>query len=1161
VDSPPYIELHAHSAFSFLDGASTPTELAAAAAERGYPAFALTDHDGVWGSIEFAHACKGLGVRAITGTELTVRSLFVGLSQTKGERAAPASDECLCHLTLLVEDAIGYRNLCRLLTEAHARTRDNSARTAGQPSVTLEQLEAHAAGLVCLSGCARDGMLAAAWERGDMRGAAALGRRLLAIFGRERFRIELQRPYWRRDRARNRWLAGLAERLGVPTVATGNVHSHSRRRARLQDAFVAVRLGTTLEASEPRRRGNSSSALGSPAAMAKRFAEHPEAVAETLRLAERLQFDLTRGLGYRYPGAENPGADRELAEICAARLADRYAGSTRRAEAQARLEAELGTIRKLGLSGFFLLHRDLLELAREVAREVRGPESARGVLPPGRGRGSSVSSIVCYLTGLSHIDPVENELFAGRFLNDEATAMPDIDLDFPRDIREVLIPRVHDRYGADRSALVAAFPTYRPRGAVRDLGKALALPPAEIERVAKTVGFHERGGEIERDVVAAIGAERARSHGWRVLVGLTAEAMGLPRHASQHPGGMVISTQPLLDVCPVVPAAMEGRQIVQWDKDSCADAGFLKIDLLGLGMLSAVERCVEEIGRARGERLDLSRIEFDDAETFESIRAAETTGVFQIESRAQMQMLPRTQPRTLDDLTVQVALVRPGPIQGGAVHPYIERRKRLREEPSFEIPYEHPLLEPVLRETLGTIVYQEQVIEVSMALAGFSAAEAEGLRRAMSRKRSEAAIAEHHERFLAGALGNGVPPATAERVWRQIQGFSGFGFPKAHSAAFGLLAYQSAWLRIHYAPEFLCSLLNEQPMGFYPPDALAHEAQRRGVRLAPPDANRSRVLCHVETPRRRAENATPSLVSGPSAPELRGGLVVRIGLGYVKGAREEEMQALVAERDSDGPYRDLADLASRSGASRDGLERLAWAGALDSLTPSDPRSLFVGHRATKDERADRRRALWDAGTAATARRQGEGTQMALPLETPGAPELEPLGAWGEAIADYGMTGLTLGEHPLALMRGELDPGLACSADLERIDGGAIVEVAGMVVARQRPETAKGIVFMLLEDERGTVNLIVPPPVYERHRAEVRSSPLLRAKGRLERREGTINVLVSEVAELRRTQMTEVAPAGHSFGRRSHTQRVSGSTVKHSSSKRRDIWDSQSFISR
>jgi error-prone DNA polymerase len=1060
-------------------------ELAAAAAECGYPAFGLTDHDGVWGSMEFAHACKGFGVRAITGAEVTV-----GIG-SGDNRAAE-----LAHLTLLVEDATGYRNLCRLLTAAHSHTRDNTGRTAGQPWVTLEQVEEHAAGLVCLSGCAGSGAVAGTWARGDPAGAASLARRLLGAFGRERFRVELQRPWWRHDRARNGWLAGLAERLRVPMVATGDVHSHSRRRTRIQDAFVAVRLGTTLEASEPQRRGNASSALASPAAMARRFAEHPTAVAETRELAERLAFDLTAELGYRYPGSEDPAADAKLRGVCEARLAERYGGSKRRAEAAHRLETELTTIAKLGLAGFFLLHRDLLELAREVALEVRGPASARTELPPGRGRGSSVSSIICYLTGLSHIDPVEAQLFAGRFLNDEVAAMPDIDLDFPRDIREKLIPRVHERYGAERSALVAAFPTYRPRGAVRDLGKALALPPAEIERVAKTVGFHERSGEIAKDVVAAIGAERARSHPWRVLTGLTAEIMGLPRHASQHPGGMVISTQPLLDVCPVVPAAMEGRQIVQWDKDSCGDAGFLKIDLLGLGMLSAVERCVDEIDRARGERVDLSRIPFDDAETFESIRAAETTGVFQIESRAQMQMLPRTRPRDLDDLTVQVALVRPGPIQGGAVHPYIERRKRLREDPGFAIPHEHPLLEPVLRDTLGTIVYQEQVIEVAMALAGFSSAEAEGLRRAMSRKRSEAAIEEHHDRFLAGAVGNGVPLETAERVWGQIQGFSGFGFPKAHSAAFGLLAYQSAWLRIHYAPEFLCALLNEQPMGFYPPDALAHEAQRRGVRLAPPDANRSAVECHVET-------------AGEGA---RGGLRVRIGLGYVKGVQEEEMESLVAERERGGEYEEISDLASRSGVSHAGLERLAWAGALDTL----PR--------------DRRRALWEVGIVGTGVRHGEGTQMALPLGTPGAPALQPLGEWGEAIADYGMTGMTLGEHPMALMRADLPRELLRSSDLESVEDGATVAVAGMVVARQRPETAKGIVFMLLEDERGTVNLIVPPPVYERHRAEVRASPLVRAKGRLERREGTTNVLVSEVAELHRAQLEEVAPPGHSFGR-------------------------------
>ncbi len=591
--------------------------------------------------------------------------------------------------------------------------------------------------------------------------------------------------------------------------------------------------------------------------------------------------------------------------------------------------------------------------------------------------------------------------------------------------------------------------------------------------------------------------------------------MGLPRHASQHPGGMVISTEPLIDVCPVVPAAMEGRQIVQWDKDSCADAGLLKIDLLGLGMLSAVERCIDEVARTWGRPLDLSRIPIDDPATFESIRAAETTGVFQIESRAQMQMLPRTLPQDLDDLTVQVALVRPGPIQGGAVHPYIERRKRLREDPGFEIPYEHPLLEPVLADTLGTIVFQEQVIEVAMALSGFSSAQAEGLRRAMSRKRSAEAMAEHHDRFVAGARAKGVSVAVAEKVWRQIQGFSGFGFPKAHSAAFGLLAYQSAWLRIHRAPEFLCALLNEQPMGFYPPDALVHEAQRRGVRLLGPDANRSRVPCHVEIPRRRDENRHIATGIGPSAG------VVRVGLGYVKGVGEGEMEGLVAERERGGPYCDIADIASRSGASRGALERLAWSGALDPLVKEGTSS------------GNRREALWEAGGAGTGVRCGGNVQMALPLEPPRAPGLEPLGAWGEAIADYRSTGMTLAEHPIGLMRADLGPEILRSSDLERVDAGGSVEVAGMVVARQRPETAKGIVFMLLEDERGTVNLIVPPAVYERCRAAVRAAPVVRASGKLERQEGTTNVLVTEVTELQRpvADLSAVAPSGHSFGRR------------------------------
>ncbi len=1091
----PYAELHCHSSFSFLDGASHPIELAAVAADYGYPALAITDHDGVYGAMELAQATKARGVRTIVGSELTL--------------------DDSSHITLLCEDQTGYSNLCRLITKAHEGTRERPTEPT-PPSVSLSEVERHSAGLVCLSGCARDGAVGGRVERERHSEAAAVARRLLAAFGRERFLIELQRPFARRDHRRNRRLAQLAERLGVPCVATGDVHAHARSRIPLQDAFVAVRTGTTLDESEPLRRGNSSHVLAPPDAMAERFADHPEAVQQSGRLAERLRFDLTSDLGYRYPGSEDGSADGRLAELCRHLLAERYAGRDTRARAERRLEEELAIIRSLELSGFFLLHRDLLELACEVAVEVRGRGSARSLLPPGRGRGSSVSSIVCYLTGLSHIDPVENDLFLGRFLNEELTALPDIDLDFPRDIRDVLIPRVHERYGHDRSALVAAFATYQVRSAIRDFGKALGLPPGEVERAARSADPFG-ASDVDRYLCDAIGARRAGSERWRSLVRLVGDAWGLARHVMQHPGGMVISTQPLNEICPIQPAAMTGRQMVQWDKESCADAGFLKIDLLGLGMLSAVERCVDEIARARGERIDLSRIDYGDKRVYAEIQAAETMGVFQIESRAQMQMLKRTRPENLDDLTVQVALVRPGPIQGGAVHPYIERRKALRADPSYRIPYDHPSLEPVLRDTLGAIVFQDQVIEVAMAFAGFSPGEAEGLRRAMSRARSEAAMRSYEEKFVAGAVRCGASREVAERVYAQIVGFSGFGFPKAHSAAFGLLAYQSTWLRVHYGPELLCALLNEQPMGFYPPDSLVHEAQRRGIAVLPPCVVRSGVDCQVE------------LVDECFA--------VRMGLGYVAGIREEDVRALVEERGRGGRFRSLADLAARCSAQRDALERLAWAGACDDLAEGG-----------------RRQALWLLGVAAPGVGVPEGTQLALPLETGDAPALRELSRWERLLADYGSTKVTLREHPMELMRPGLPDEILTSAGLERARSGSAVRVAGMVVARQRPATAHGVTFMLLEDEHGSINLIVPPPVYERCRLAVRAEPIVEARGKLERREGVTNVVVADVRALhrpdlplgevrhiepRRAWSTEevagdlraVLPAAHSFGRR------------------------------
>ncbi len=1118
--TPPYTELHCHSAYSFLDGVSLPAELALRAAELGYESLALTDHNSVSGSMELAQAASEHGLRAIHGAEVDV--LPDGAADTR-------------HLTLLVRDERGWRNLCRILTLAHAHTRDGAGtsrqrgaplaahagrRLPSEPSVPLQAVLDHAQGLVCLTGCASRSLLLADDNRGGARTRAGdrgvdrrsvpadrevdrrsvpadAARRLLDAFGPENLYVELQRPYARDDRARNRALSALARRLGVRCVASGDVHAHARCRAELQDAFVALRNHATLDASEPLRRGNHSHVMTTPQAMASRFADHPEAVRETLALAQRLTFDLGKDLGYRYPGAEDAAAARRLSELCGQRLHQRYgsdgedSGRGRRSkagleEARARLETELAVIDRLGLAGFFLLHHDMLELAREVAVEVRGPDSVRALLAPGRGRGSSVSSLVCYLTGLSHIDPIAGGLALGRFLHEELSGLPDIDLDFPRDIRERLIPRVHERYGSERSALVAAFPTYRERGAIRELGKVLGLPAGEIERLARG---SERGYEPAHsdhgigEVVESAGVplqERTsgsqRSQRWSWLARLVEQARGLPRHLSQHPGGMIISTRPLIDCCPIVPAAMEGRQMVQWDKDSCADAGFLKIDLLGLGMLSAVERCVEEVARTRGERIDLSRIPFDDPDTYRAIRAADTVGVFQIESRAQMQSLLRTRPANLQDITIQVAIVRPGPIQGGAVNPYIERRQRLRADPSYEIPYEHPSLEPVLRETLGTIIFQDQVMQVAEAFAGFSPGEADGLRRAMSRKRSRELLAGQRERFIAGARDHvGAGEETAARVWSMVEGFAGFGFPKAHSAAFGLLAYQSTWLRVHYGTEFLCALMNEQPMGFYAPDSLVHEAQQRGIEILGLDVNASEVLCVVQ------------------------GDAVRLGLAYVKGMGEGEALALVAERSRGGPYRSLDDLVERAGVRSGTLEQLAWSGACDGLQDG------AGNQSPTH--AARREALWRVGLAAPAETTSDGasTQLALPLAHSPAPALRPLGRWQRLIADYSTSGVTVGDHAIAILRERLvvpsSAGrvvLATSAQLARLPTGSDVAVAGLVIARQRPGTAGGTMFLLFEDEFGTVNLIVSRAVYERRRLLARAEPLLLARGRLER---------------------------------------------------------------
>jgi error-prone DNA polymerase len=1071
-----YVELHAHSAYSFLDGASLPEELVVRAAELGYEALALTDHDGVYGSLEFAHAAKAFGVRPITGAEVTL---------------AGGS-----HVTLLVESPRGYSNLCRLLTAAHKETRPGTrsrdmARDLVPPALEQSLLEELHDGLVCLSGCARDGLAVR-----DPNAAAQLAR----VFGRDRFFVELQRPYERGDVRRNAALRDLAETLGVETVVTGDPHAHARSRVGLQDALVAIRNRTSLDGCERERRGNHESVLLSPAEMVERFPDDRRAVARSGELAQRLEFDLTEELGYRYPdfSDEDEPAIAQLRSLCDRLFKERYASRNgHKRLARQRLDEELALIERIGLAGFFLLHWEVLELAREVAVEVRGKSVARQVLPPGRGRGSSVGSIVCYLTGLSHVDPVAADLSLGRFLNDELSSVPDIDLDFPRDIREKLIVRVTEKYGREHAALVATFATYRSRGAIRDVGKALGLPFADLERLARiTDGWN---ATRVRDELASLpdAESKLRSPRWRAFAELCTELAGLPRHISQHPGGMVISSRPLIELVPVQPCAMAGRQMVQWDKDSCSDAGFLKIDLLGLGMLSAVEDCVEQVARVHGETIDLSRIPLQDPDVYAEIQNADTVGTFQIESRAQMQTLLRTRPENLDDLTIQVAIMRPGPIQSKSVHPFIDRRRALREDPAYVPPVEHPLLEEPLRETLGTIIFQDQVLEVAMAVAGFSIGEAEGLRRALSRKRSEAAIEAFRGRFVEGAMGKGLDERLAHEIYDKVRGFAGFGFPKSHSAAFALLAYQSAWLRHHYPGEFLCALLNEQPMGFYPAASLVRDAQKRGVQVRPPDVNRSGVKARMEAG------------------------AVRVGLNYVAQVSDDDAEAVVATQ----PFAGVRELAQRTELSQDSLESLVASGACDC---------FGGQR---------RVLLWELGlvpqTESVPGSGGTERQLALPLdptvETPALREQTP---WEVMLADYRTTSLSVGVHPLELLRPHLPEGVLSSAELEHCRNGRRVRVAGMAVARQRPSTAKGVVFMLLEDEQGQMNLIVPPPVYERSRALVRGEPLLLAHGRFERRDRNMNVLVDEVESLgplaRRVADLDVGdslPRAHHFGHR------------------------------
>jgi error-prone DNA polymerase len=1083
----PYTELHLHTCYSFLEGASRPEEFVNRASKLGYTALAITDHNGLHGAMEFAQACVGARLQPITGVELTLRHGF-GPHPNPHHSPLPDEEEDTVHLTLLAENSRGYSNLCRLITQAH--------RSSPRDSVALDPafFAGHTEGIIALSG-SRSGEIARLIDAGYFDDAMEAARRLAGCFGRDNVFIELMHNLVEGDTQRLACLAELSERLGLRTVATGDVYYHDRCRSRLQDALVAVKHRSNLDASHRLRRPNNEFYLRSPEKAAAVFAAYPEAIANTALVAERCRaFNLAdvQDLGYEFPDFLRKDSEQQapakdvLASYCWSRFDERYPLDQTEPEfldrARAQLHEELELVDKHRLSGFFLIYRDIQELATQVAGEVRGTDTARGAskLPPGRGRGSSVSSIICYLIGLSHVDPVRTNLFFHRFLNEDLKAVPDIDLDFARDIREQLILQMYERYGHDHTALVCSFATYRLRSAVRDLGKVLGLPPAAIDKLAKLSEGGNAGtvrAELER-----LPEFEGQAGGplWAHLAELAEQLDGFPRHVSQHVGGMIVSSRPLIEIVPVQPAAWEGRFICQWDKDSCDDARFIKIDFLALGMLSLVEDCVELIWQRQNKLVDLSAISYEIPEIYETICNGDTVGLFQIESRAQIQMLPRTKPRDLNDLAVQVAIVRPGPIVGGAVNPYVRRRELQRQNPHYRARADHPSLDILLADTLGIVLYQDQVLEVARIIGGFTPGQADQFRRAMSRRRSQEAMERFHEEFLHGALAKGIDAATAESIFVKLLAFSEFGFPKSHAYAFAVLAYQSAWLRHYYPAEYYAALFNSQPMGFYPPHVLIGDAKRHDIQVLRVGINRSSVRC------------------------IAGEGHVLLGLTTVRSLGEDLARAIVDEREASGPYRSLTDLLRRTGLPSTVAENLIAVGALSEFGLS------------------RRELLWQLGLlrpdskAMRAALRGAHGQRQLTLDLlneQDMAQLRDMEEWERMVADYGLLGLSPSFHPLGLLRNALPDGIRTSAELHAAVDGAQARTAGLVVCRQRPGTAAGYVFLLLEDETGLTNVVVSPDLYEAQRSIVRGEPYLYIEGTVQLRSGTLNLLAKRIHSL------------------------------------------------
>ena len=1115
-----YVELHARSAFSFLEGASVPEDLVAVAAHLKMPAMALLDRDGVYGSPRFHLAAKKQGIKAHVGAEISVQS-------PKSKVQSPH----VFSLPVLVRNRTGYQNLCRLLTKMKLRAPKHAK--PGECVVTTEELETYAHGLVCLTGGA-DGPLASAIRRRDPYATQQITDHLSRIFGTGNVYAELQRHFNREEEARNQAVIEIASRTKLPLLATNGVCYATPIQRELADVFTCIKNHVRLETAGRLLARNSEKYLKAGAVMRKLFADLPQAIDNTADLSSSLEFTL-EDLGYEFPRYPVSPGETMTSFLCqraheGARW--RYTGkngSPTYEQSLPQLERELALIEKLKLEGYFLIVWDIVQFCRR-----------EGILI--QGRGSAANSAVCYALGITAVDPIGMDLLFERFLSEERGEWPDIDLDLPSgDQREKAIQYVYQHYGKLGAAMVANVITYRGRSAVREVGKVLDFDSDTLARLASLVHTWEwkdpKDSSERQFRDAGLDLRNPRINKFFQLYQMVQD---LPRHLGQHSGGMVICQNQLDTVVPLEPATMPGRVVVQWDKEDCADLGLIKVDLLGLGMMAVLEDSIKFIREAYGEEVDLAQLPPDNEAVFSALQNADTIGMFQVESRAQMSCLPRLRPKKFYDIVVQVAIIRPGPIVGKMVHPYLKRRQG-REA----VTYAHPLLEPALKRTLGVPLFQEQLLKMAMICAGFSGGEAEELRRAFGFKRSEARMKEIEVKLRKGLQRNGIVGKTQEEIVQAISSFALYGFPESHAASFALIAYASAYLKCNYLAAFTAAILNNQPMGFYQPFTLIKDAQRHGLKVRPVDVTRSDWLCTIEkesgdgetggrgdtgtggrgdgeTGRDLTIPASPCLpVSASSVPFVSPScLYLRLGLKYAKGLSQESGLAIERER-AISPFKGIDDLRRRVKELRkDELRKLASIGALNFIQSSENESQQKISIATKG--TNRRDALWQVERVS----RPPGPLFQDLSEADGNSPLTPMTVAERIDADFRGTGLTIGKHPVAYHRPDLNKlGALRAVDVAMMKDGSSVRIGGWVIVRQRPGTAKGFVFLTLEDETGVSNIIITPQVFEENRLVLVNHPFLMIEGSLQNQDNVVSVKARRVQAL---PYSVAASASHDF---------------------------------